>query len=143
MSEQKFNKGDLVELPSGARLFVSGMADHDECGKTVTTYSLCYEVDGYKDLFSKNPEDLKLIKPAKQYITVNGHKVPKPLKIPTNLYYTPSLQTDDLYDSHGFDLNFPDDEFALRMVHHGLVFSTKEDAIAMSKALLSAIPKGE
>lgn len=128
---EKFNKGDLVELPTGVRVFVAERIGN-EC-------ALAIGLEGYASVVCDKSQ-LKLIKPAKQYITVNGHKVPKPLIVkPENMatYYLVSLDVDLLYDEFKWDGS----RYDQRIFDRGLCYKNKEDAIAMSKALLSAIPK--
>lgn len=132
MSEQKFNKGDLVEIvATGERLIVN---DYLPDGSLTTI------VTGY---YCELPDiELKLIKPAKQYITVNGHKVPKPLSVAevesledNDFIYMPDFSTDDL------GMEYFSSEVTVEQIEAGTVFGELKDAIAMSKALLSAIPK--
>lgn len=135
MSEQKFNKGDLVEHLDGTRLFVMA-------SDSLLTKLAIYNDDEDKHCIEKLTKELKLIKPARQYITVSGHKVPKPLSVAEveslgddDFVYVPDFFTDDL------GMEYFSFEVTVEQVEAGVVFGELKDAIAMSKALLSAIPK--
>lgn len=138
--EQKFNKGDLVELPNGTRLLVVSVDAGDSENNDVNYWlSTTFETGG---LVFVSEEDLTLVQAAKEYIEVNGHKVPKPLSVTevesleeNSFIYIPEFSADD------GAMEYWASEVTDDQVKSGVVFGELEDAIAMSKALLSAIPK--
>lgn len=143
--EQKFNKGDLVELPTGVRMFFTSYSDAVEGNVWLS----CKESANCVD-FMVGSDSLKLITPAKQYIEVNGHKVPKPLSYSEvkNLWINAKS---DIYSAvtgkelHDYFFCYRNadciEESVMTSALTGFCYDNQEDAIAMSKALLSAIPK--
>lgn len=88
-------------------------------------------IDSQFDLFMK-PETR----------VINGFEVPAPVKTPLqdfDYYYVPSIQDDRFY----FRYVWTGSSVSKNCLERGLVFLTKEDAIANAKAMLGINPYGE
>ena len=81
-------------------------------------------------------DDMSIIEIKPKTININGHEVPEPMRVKLERdekYFTPSLTDNNYYVKLGWD----DVEWDNKALERGLVHTTKEGAIAHTKALLS------
>lgn len=126
-----------TELPTGSCWQIWGIGNRTDGRIVFLQWSTSggYDMDGAVS-------DLDIVGMYQKTRTINGFEVPIPeteeLKV-GNWYFSPRILSDEFCEAEKWIGGSSD----LRALNRGLVFLTKEDAIANAKAMLGIDPYGE